>query len=58
MLSFGMEDTERAWAEMDLLDLRTCAARGDTLAEIATFLVRTQDEVLKKAQELELKLPN
>jgi hypothetical protein len=56
MLSFGQEDSERAWVEVDLSDLRTCAARGDSLAEIAAFLIRTEEQVRAKATELGLTL--
>jgi hypothetical protein len=52
MLSFGQEDSERAWVEVDLSDLRTCAARGDSLAEIAAFLIRTRNRFGQKLQNL------
>ena len=42
--------------EVDLSDLRTCAARGDSLAEIAAFLIRTEEQVRAKATELGLTL--
>jgi predicted transcriptional regulator len=39
-------------SKIDLLDLRHCAARGDTIAEIAAFLLRTEADVREKAREL------
>jgi hypothetical protein len=46
----------KEWSKIDLLDLRHCAARGDTIAEIAAFLLRTEADVREKARELGLVL--
>jgi len=42
---------------MDLFDLRHAIERGYKVPEIATFLMRTEIEVRRKALELGLKLP-
>jgi hypothetical protein len=46
----------KEWSKIDLLDLRHCAGRGDSVGEIATFLMRTEAEVREKMQELGLDL--
>ena len=50
-LNTGME-----WSKIDVLDLRHCDAGGDTIAEIAAFLLRTKADVGEKARELGLVL--
>jgi hypothetical protein len=49
-LNTGME-----WSKIDVLDLRHCDAGGDTIAEIAAFLLRTEADV-GEARELGLVL--
>jgi hypothetical protein len=44
----------RPWSEMDLFDLKNSLAHGDSLAEVASFLCRDEDEVRHKATELGL----
>jgi hypothetical protein len=50
-LNTGME-----WSKIDVLDLRHCDAGGDTIAEIAAFLLRIESDVGEKARELGLVL--
>jgi hypothetical protein len=50
-LNTGME-----WSKIDVLDLRHCDAGGETIAEIAAFLLRTEADVGEKARELGLVL--
>jgi hypothetical protein len=40
------------WSEMDLFDLRNTISRGQSAAEIADFLCRSEQEVLEKVAEL------
>jgi len=40
-----------AWAEQEL---KACAQKGDSLAEIAIFLCRTEREIAEKAKEIGL----
>ena len=42
------------WSEMDLSDLKDCLRRGDSVAEIANFLCRDEEEVRAKIEELNL----
>jgi hypothetical protein len=50
-------NTGKKWSKMDLFDLRHAIERGYKVPEIATFLMRTEIEVRRKALELGLKLP-
>jgi hypothetical protein len=43
-----------AWSDTDLLGLTEASARGDTIAEIALFLRRSEREVVAKMFELGL----
>jgi hypothetical protein len=47
-------NNDKEWSKIDLSDLRHCVARGDTIAEIAAFLLRTESDVREKARELGL----
>ena len=42
------------WSEMDISDLTNELARGQTMAQTASFLCRDEDEVRQKARELGL----
>jgi hypothetical protein len=42
------------WSEMDISDLTNEIAHDRTMAEIASFLCRDEDEVRQKARELGL----
>jgi hypothetical protein len=44
----------KPWSEMDLVDLRHSLAHGRSVAEIAEFLCRSEQEVQAKIAELEL----
>lgn len=46
----------KEWSPWDLFDLHTSIECGNSVAEIATFLMRTETEVREKAAELRLKL--
>jgi hypothetical protein len=50
-------DRVKKWSERELFDLRHAIKTGYKVPEIATFLMRTETEVRKKAVELGLKLP-
>jgi len=43
----------KPWSEMDLVDLRSSLALGSSVAYIAEFLCRSEDEVRDKIAELE-----
>lgn len=45
---------DKPWSEMDILDLQNCVERGISLKEIADFLMRREDEVVEKINELGL----
>lgn len=45
----------KAWSEMDLDDLKSCAVSETTLAKAADFLMRSKEEVAAKATELGLR---
>ncbi len=47
-------NTEKAWSDMDLWDLRNSLAHGQTAEAIADFLCRDIDEVREKMAELQL----
>jgi hypothetical protein len=40
------------WTDADLFFLKDALARGMSFADVARFLVRTEDEVREKAREL------
>ena len=42
----------KEWSHVDIADLQSQAAFGNTVAEIAGFLMRTEAEVREKAKEL------
>jgi hypothetical protein len=42
----------KPWSEMDLFDLQNNVARGDLVEETAEFLMRREDEVRQKINEL------
>ena len=42
------------WSEMDISDLTNEIAHGRTMAEIASFLCRDEEEVRQRAKELGL----
>ena len=42
------------WSETDISDLTNEFARGQTMAQTASFLCRDEDEVRQKARELGL----
>ena len=42
----------KPWSEMDLVDLRNSLAHGNSVAEIAEFLCRSEREVQEKIAEL------
>ena len=45
----------KEWSEMDIEDLASSLAYGRTVAEVADFLCRDEDEVREKMKELGLK---
>jgi hypothetical protein len=45
----------KAWTQTDDDDLFLAISGGDSLEQVATFLCRSQDEVLKRAAELGLR---
>jgi hypothetical protein len=45
------------WSEEAIRDLMDASAHGDTVAEIAVFLQRSEDEVLEKMAEVGLAIP-
>lgn len=47
----------RQWSELDLSDLRQGFRENLSVTDIAGYLLRTEEEVLKKTQELGMKLP-
>ena len=42
----------KRWSKMDILDLKNEIGRGRTVAQIASFLCRDEDEVREKMREL------
>jgi hypothetical protein len=46
---------DKPWSEMDLFDLQNNVARGDLVEEMAEFLMRGEDEVHRKINELRAK---
>jgi hypothetical protein len=42
----------KPWSDMDLVDLRNSLAQGSSVAYIAEFLCRSEDEVREKIAEL------
>lgn len=50
------EDTP--WSEMDIFDLRTSLELGHSVATVADFLMRREDELRRKAIELGLLSPD
>jgi hypothetical protein len=46
----------KPWSEMDLFDLRNHLAQGASVAETAEFLMRREDEVRAKIEDLGLPL--
>jgi hypothetical protein len=51
-------NTCKAWAGVDIRDLKASIAHGDTLAAAVQHLCRTREEVRDKAEELVLTLPD
>ena len=47
-------NSDEPWSEMDISDLTNELARGQTMAQTASFLCRDEDEVRQKARELGL----
>ena len=43
---------DKPWSEVDLFDLQNNVARGDLVEETAEFLMRREDEVRQKINEL------
>jgi hypothetical protein len=43
----------KSWSEMDLFDPRNGIRRGDSLADLAQFLMRSEAEVQAKMRELQ-----
>ena len=50
-------NSSEPWSEMDIDDLTNEIAHGRTVAEIASFLCRDEDEVREKIKELGLGRP-
>jgi hypothetical protein len=50
----GDLNTDKPWSRMDIADLRWQARFGDSVAEIAAFLRRTEAEVREKSKQLGL----
>jgi hypothetical protein len=50
----GDLNTDKHWSRMDIADLRWQARFGDSVAEIAAFLRRTEAEVREKSKQLGL----
>jgi hypothetical protein len=50
-------DPTAPWSSQDLLFLQDSLRRGSSLAEVAGFLARREDEVRHKAEELGLAVP-
>ena len=48
----------KEWTKKDLFSLRNRIEHGRTVAHVATFLMRTETEVLEKAAELGITLPD
>lgn len=46
----------KPWSEMDVADLRSAIGQGDSARLIASFLMRTEEEVRAKVAEMELKV--
>ena len=51
-------NTPKEWSKKDLFSLRNRIEHGRTVAHVATFLMRTETAVRKKAAEIGLKLPD
>jgi hypothetical protein len=47
-------NTGSVWSEMDVWDLKQCLRFNDPPLKIATFLCRTEPDVLEKMRELRL----
>ena len=47
-------NTGQPWSEQDIADIRYGLANGDSIARIADFLLRTQEEVYAVIAELGL----
>ena len=47
-------NSDEPWSEMDISDLTNEIANGRTMAEIASFLCRDEEEVRQRAKELGL----
>ena len=56
MSTSGNPDPHRAWSLDEITDLELCASIGDSAADIAEYLERTETEVREKAAELGIKL--
>ena len=48
---------DKIWSDMDVWDLECAVANGNTIAEIADFLMRREDEIVAKIVELDLEHP-
>jgi hypothetical protein len=46
---------DKPWSEVDLFDLQNNVARGDLVEETAELLMRGEDEVRQKINELRAK---
>jgi hypothetical protein len=58
MLEKSMQTTapSRRWSELDLSDLRQGFRENLSVADIAGYLLRTEEEVRQKTQQLGMKL--
>jgi hypothetical protein len=45
---------DKPWSEMDVFDLKSGLDYGNSVTEVAEFLMRREDEVLTKMAELGL----
>jgi hypothetical protein len=55
MMQYGKPNINegKPWSKMDLVDLRNSLALGGSVAYIAEFLCRSEDEVREKIADLE-----
>jgi hypothetical protein len=51
--AFDTTPQRSEWLRSDLLFLKDALARGMSFAEVAAFLGRTEEEVRRKAEELD-----
>jgi uncharacterized protein (DUF934 family) len=50
------EKGQKEWSPQDIVDLEVCASIGDSAAEIAAFLSRSEEDVTAKAKELGIRI--